>query len=64
MPGPMSAPNGNSLLTLKSEARGPNVRTGKTEKKHHGTVVKVTPKNTRVRDTTNKYRKAAFDTEE
>lgn len=63
MPGPMSAPNGNALLTLKGEARGNNVRTGKTEKKRHGTVVKVTPKAPRPSNI-NKYRRAAFDTEE
>ncbi|ASR86036.1 hypothetical protein SEA_APPLETREE2_53 [Mycobacterium phage Appletree2] len=31
MPGPMSAPNGNSLITVSAEARKKAGRTGKTE---------------------------------
>ncbi|AFF28441.1 hypothetical protein FDI11_gp35 [Mycobacterium phage Tiger] len=31
MPGPMSAPNGNALITISSEARRKAGRTGKTE---------------------------------
>lgn len=31
MPGPMSAPNGNALITMSAEARKKAGRTGKTE---------------------------------
>ncbi|QDK03141.1 hypothetical protein SEA_SYDNAT_59 [Mycobacterium phage SydNat] len=31
MPGPMSAPNGNALITISSEARKKAGRTGKTD---------------------------------
>ncbi|QXO14291.1 hypothetical protein SEA_CHASER_52 [Mycobacterium phage Chaser] len=31
MPGPMSAPNGNKLITMSAEARKKAGRTGKTE---------------------------------